>query len=207
MIIVKISLVIWTLMTIWVLFIEKPNSKINTIWGSIICFLGAIIWFCFANAPIVHPHGRDVSSYWHECLLEQRIISEAINDYNKEQNTPFPLNVDKSDFDKQIDLLINNDYIRGNFKKILHDLSSRCNCSYEIKEGELFCSVHGSRDEKSPKYDKEMANRKKELDERTKFNNFIYDYSSLMFALSFLSLLTSIKFLIFNFKIKNSRKN
>ena len=179
-----------------VLFLNKPNKKDISVVIMIISSIAAISFFCDLNLPFEKGH-LPQNTNWATCISCQKYIMHAIKEYNHDQKNSFPVNVAKSEFDKQIDLLIQTNCAKDHIKEELQKQYNKYNCSYEIINGDLYCSVHGSSDEKSPKFDKNMAQLREKQKEKNAEREFIDANTGLIVILLILALINALKYLFF----------
>jgi hypothetical protein len=108
-----------------------------------------IITICGVLFALAIPNSfhNNSNKYLGICHKSQIILDNAIKKYNSEnEDNLFPENCNNSEIEKyQKELLLNNKYLKN-------QVYPTRDCSFEIKDSELFCIVHGSYDSKSKYY-------------------------------------------------------
>ena len=122
----------------------KKEKRKEYIYNFIVIITICGILFALAIPNSFHNNSN---KYLGICHKSQIILDNAIKKYNSEnEDNLFPENCNNSEIEKyQKELLLNNKYLKN-------QVYPTRDCSFEIKDSELFCIVHGSYDSKSKYY-------------------------------------------------------
>lgn len=178
----------------YVLIFERveKNKKGQYIFNTILCIGISLILLAITPSQNRLDRRREIK----KCLINQKVILSTIEMYELDHKEKFPLNCSRNDYEKQIiDKLLKENYL----KRRLDPPTKQC--SYEIKDGDLYCIDHGSSNEKSPNFTNGLPIDK--LDPiRIDYEKKLYEYKTdetIRYISIIVALIAALKSFIFIF--------